>query len=456
VKFGDSITVGRGGGGRGKVMRNGLMLFVAGAMISTLGVAQEPPTGSRLGSRYTGSIKYSEEQADDAATKMASCLVTKREAGARAYVAAYSADESDRQGAELFREVSCLSFMNIGGSGMSDTIQFSFPREILRGKFAEALLKKQSDAIAVLPALALAKDYSRPWFAASGRNPVIDEMGVCVADTNPNGVAGILATTAYSKEEATAFGAVMPNLGTCLRVGAKLQANRQALRAALADALYQRLTRPGLEAQVSEAQAAARQVRGSFRKFAECVVSKNAHDAHVYVVEDLPEAQFERLRNKMRDEACWRTATGLQTPVDTTGLKLQGTIAEALMATQAEEGPLPLNSIAPLKQDTISEENRRKDSATVKAIEDMLALFWAGECVVRADQNGSQALLKSGLASPQESSALAALKPVFDGCSKHEFGYTVTPDELRAAVAVNYYRLAHAPRVGTASSGAKP
>jgi hypothetical protein len=422
---------------------------------SAMAAAQEPPTGSRLGSRYAGSVKYSEEQADDAATKMAACLVSKREAAARAYIDAYTPDGADRLSNTLFKEVSCLSFITIGNGGMSDTTSFSFPRDVLRGKLAEALLKNQSSAIAALAALPLAKDYSRAWFAATSRNPVIDEMGACVVDTNPKGVAAILATASYSKEEGAAFGGIMPNLGTCLRAGAKLQANRQALRASLADAMYQRLTRPAPAAQMAAAEAATRQVRTEFKKFTECVVAKNAGEARTYVIEDLSPQETTRLRNKMLDGACWRAATGSEPPITTTGLKLQGMLAEALMAADRDRAPLQdVANIAPLKHDPRSAADRQKaDPEAVKFSDAMVKLFSAGECVARANPNGSLALLKTDLASPQEIEALTALRPAFDACPKWDSSYAASPTELRAAIASAYYRLAHAPKLATAAAG---
>src|SRR4030095_14864923 len=130
------------GGGRGeRCMRNSFFGLIL-CMVAASTVLVEPPTVSRLGSRYVGGIKYSEEQADEAATDMASCLVTKRQAAARAYIDAYFPDESDKWRDDLCKEVSCMSFVGI--SGMSDTMQVTFPRDVLRGKFAEALLKGQS------------------------------------------------------------------------------------------------------------------------------------------------------------------------------------------------------------------------------------------------------------------------------------------------------------------------
>ena len=199
----------------------------------------EPPTGSRLGERTHEGIRYTEEQADEAATRLASCMASKRGSAAQSYVSASTPKELDGARRTLFKEIQCLSHANL--TEMSDTTVFSIETDMLRGKLAEALLKSERSTIDALPILPLGKDYSRTWFAATGRNAVIDEMAVCVADIDPRGIAGLIATRAFSKDEGTAFGAVVPALGTCLRVGAKLQANRPALRAALADALYQRM-----------------------------------------------------------------------------------------------------------------------------------------------------------------------------------------------------------------------
>lgn len=223
-------------------MMRKLGALALGAFILAGPVLAEPPTGSRLGERSFKGLQHTEEQADEASTKIASCMVAKRGAPARAYIDATTTEEADKAQQALFRQIQCISFVNV--SDMSDTSVIDVPRDIMRGKLAEALLKEQGKAVAALPVLPLAKEYSRPWFKATTRDPVIDEMAVCVVETNPQGVAKLLATRGYSKDEGTAFGAVVPTLGTCLRVGAKLQANRQALRAALADALYQRLMRP--------------------------------------------------------------------------------------------------------------------------------------------------------------------------------------------------------------------
>jgi hypothetical protein len=414
--------------------------------------AAEPPTGSRLGERTISGIKYTEDQADEVATKLARCMIAKRNAPARAYLDAFSSEDADKAQIALFREIECMWW--VGLSDMSDTTRASIPRDVLRGKLAEVSLTGERSKVERLPPLPLGKEYWRPWFAATGRDPMIDEMAACVADTNPRGITALIGTRSYSKEETATFAAIVPSLGTCLRVGGKLQANRHALRAALADALYQRLMRPSPAEQAAQADAAARKARLIFWNFAQCVAKKKADDARSYILDDLNNRQTTAFRTKMLDDACWRIASGERSPIVTTGLRLQGTLAEALMVAESELVPLKdIEAIAPLKHDPVSQEAARKaEPETLKFLQDMAQLFEAGECVVRKDGAGSYALLKSGPASPEEVAALAALKPAFQGCVQQDLRWTSTTADLRATVAVNYYRLAHAART-VASTG---
>jgi hypothetical protein len=223
-------------------MRDKFIMLMAAVMIAGPALA-EPPTGSRLGEGKISGLQQKEEEAADMAFKMARCMVQKRSGMVRNYLRATSVDEAEAASSVLMAKgISCLSFVQT--SMMSDTAIVSFPTDVLRGMLSEAALKDEAREVTALPALPLAKEYARPWFAVSSRDAVIDEMAACVADTNPGGVAALLATRAYTNEERTVFGALGPSLGPCLRVGAKLQANRQALRASLADALYQRLHAP--------------------------------------------------------------------------------------------------------------------------------------------------------------------------------------------------------------------
>ena len=122
-----------------------------------------------------------------------------------------------------------------------------YPPDIMRGMLAEAALERSRAEVDALPALPLQKVYQRDWFSVTGRHVTVDEMGACIADTNPAGAAALMRTQPFSTQEGAAFAALSDNLGKCLRMGTKLRAGRQALRAALAEALFQRLNRPQAE-----------------------------------------------------------------------------------------------------------------------------------------------------------------------------------------------------------------
>lgn len=119
--------------------------------------------------------------------------------------------------------------------------------EMLRGRLAEEALRADESRVAALQALPLQqKRYIRPWFAATGRHPAVDEMAACMADTDPAGIAALIQTSPGTSDENSAISALSPALTKCLSAGTRLDASREALRAALADALYQRLNNPSL------------------------------------------------------------------------------------------------------------------------------------------------------------------------------------------------------------------
>jgi len=116
----------------------------------------------------------------------------------------------------------------------------------LRGYLAEKALLADPRA-AALPALPLQqKQYTRPWFAATGRHAAVDEMAACMADTDPAAILGLIRTTPGSWDENSWMGSMPASLTKCLSAGVRLDASREALRAALADALYQRVHNPAL------------------------------------------------------------------------------------------------------------------------------------------------------------------------------------------------------------------
>ena len=138
-------------------------------------------------------------------------------------------------------------FTRVFPSGQFRPEDVAFSQDLLRGRLAEqALLARSAETAALQPLPLQQKRYLRSWFVATGRNVAVDEMGACMADTDPAGIVALIKTDPASAEESAAIGALSPSLTKCLSAGTRLDASRQALRAALADALYQRLNNPAL------------------------------------------------------------------------------------------------------------------------------------------------------------------------------------------------------------------
>jgi len=199
----------------------------------------DPPTGTRLGDwRQSGPSLSARDQAIGA-RDMARCLYKLQTPMARALLLARDPGQESIVEKKLMGELTCMDAQF--GNDMVAERQIEFPQDILRGMLAEAALQHSRDAEKALPALPLQQVYQRDWFVVSGRNSSVDEMAACIADTNPSGISDLLAASPLSPEERAAFAGISPSLVTCLRAGTKLTASRQALRAALADALFQRL-----------------------------------------------------------------------------------------------------------------------------------------------------------------------------------------------------------------------
>lgn len=225
-------------------------LFETALMLVAAVLAQadpgELPTGSRLAHRpLLGPPLTAKDQAIGA-KRMATCLYNRKGGLARSVLLAATKEAADTAVAKLNGTVQC--FGDNFSNDMVEARQVTFPPDIMRGMLAEAALERSRAEVNALQPLPLQKMYERNWFAATGRHVTVDEMGACIADTNPVGAAALIRSEPVSKGEGAAFAALTDNLGKCLRVGTKLQASRPALRAALADALFQRLNRPQAEA----------------------------------------------------------------------------------------------------------------------------------------------------------------------------------------------------------------
>ena len=147
--------------------------------------------------------------------------------------------------AAFSREIECMSTGD--GREFESGGRLNAPRPLFRGLVAEELLKQRfSTAMAAAAPESLTRQYRSGWTASDGRDAAIDEMATCVAAIDPAGVRALLASEPASAGEATATGALSPSLGRCLAANAILRGNRQSIRAALAEAMFHRVTGPAV------------------------------------------------------------------------------------------------------------------------------------------------------------------------------------------------------------------
>ncbi len=209
---------------------------------------QPPPTGTRLGAgQERRAVATDEYEARRRALRLAECMYFKRGAAVRGYLSGLSEQEQARHQRNLSDSVEC-SRVNLGdGLRLTGAMIMTSP-DVMRGNYAEAVLAKitEDDKLQPVPAPTAGPppSYVRDWFAITSRHPTIDEMAVCVAEQNPEGIRRLIATRPETDEEKAGVQAIAPSLGPCLPQGATLKANRQSLRAALAEALYHRAIAP--------------------------------------------------------------------------------------------------------------------------------------------------------------------------------------------------------------------
>jgi hypothetical protein len=169
-------------------------------------------------------------------------MVNKRRQTAERMLASTDAETVKRAYKNLWAgDLTCYSGFEDNDSGFVEGRVIDAPFDVMRGMIAEELVKREAAQVAQLPLLQpLHQIYVRPWYPVTNRDPIVDEMATCVADVNPVGILALFQTDAYTDGEMAVVRNLSPDFGRCLRAGARLTANRQSLRAALAEALYQR------------------------------------------------------------------------------------------------------------------------------------------------------------------------------------------------------------------------
>ena len=221
-----------------------IWIFAGAVAAAAIGgsASAEPPIGSRLGERLEKKKVVDERDGVQAARQLAGCIVVKRGSAARDLLAARTEEEVEKLRSRVAGEYACMAV--IPRNALVEGVRISYPHDIMRGHLAEQLLQRNRPGSSQLQPLPIQKTYSRSWFAFTGRHISLDEMAACVADTSPAAVMALVGSEPFSGGEDAAFGSLMPAMGQCLVAGTKLDAKREPLRAALAEALYQRVTNP--------------------------------------------------------------------------------------------------------------------------------------------------------------------------------------------------------------------
>jgi len=176
----------------------------------------------------------------DKQLEMAACLFQKHPGNVDRLLNAKTAQDADHAFYNLINESGCYRQVFGGNPGDEDE-DVKMTMGTMRGLFAEQQLRKSAAAARALGSLPQQRIYVRPWFVGTARAQVVDEMGACIADTNPAGILALLEQPPESAGEDSALKALEPSVEACLPKDVQINATHRQVRAALADALYQRV-----------------------------------------------------------------------------------------------------------------------------------------------------------------------------------------------------------------------
>ena len=215
--------------------------------------------------------------------------------------------------------------------------------------------------------------------------------------------------------------------------------------------------------------AAPKETRQIIAEFARCAIKKHRTDAVQLVLD--PSTTYDNNVKRVADPDCltgtaWRQSNGsvMSLPPDI----MMYALADALVNDELPrfdpsliEGaaPLPrglLEAVFTPKPDKHYSAKELKDLETARATAASRESFRAfGECVVRSDPVRSHALLRTKATSAEEGSAIQSMMPSFGQCLEQGQEFQANRTMIRGAVALAYYRLAHAPRAAPAAGASK-
>ena len=207
------------------------------ALVAPVATA-EPPTGSRMGNRIKKVENASFRDPYVIAYRVARCAAALKRPEVRKVIDAPT-PAAREEARKRIRTVSNCNASYLFGNE-AEYLSYSIDENVNDGMYAEAVLMEDKVS-RNLPAMPIQSDYTRAWFAASGRRPVLNETAVCVANTAPAKVFALFDTKIASKEEMAATNALGGELGQCVPAGIEMHLDARGLRSALGEAMYHRV-----------------------------------------------------------------------------------------------------------------------------------------------------------------------------------------------------------------------
>ncbi len=213
-------------------------------------------------------------------------------------------------------------------------------------------------------------------------------------------------------------------------------------------------------------------VRPIQHRFGACVVKKRPELAARYVLEPYDKRSTKPLLHNLESDLsnCLGTASAATDMVKMSfpGAMLKYALADALVQSELSRAA-PLTNLALVArlghgsidpQDFLPPAGKTLKPAQLKQLEQdkikaqaSIYLSQYGECVLREDPASSHALLVAQPESAQETAAFGRLGPALAICLDRGHTLALNKMSLRGTLALNYYRLAKAPRVPAPNPG---
>ena len=182
--------------------------------------------------------------------------------------------------------------------------------------------------------------------------------------------------------------------------------------------------------------------RAALESLADCYLRADGKNIERVLLADPQTGEFQRWAGKYKTDiaACWtHVLKKHQVWLENEGEVVRYALAEGILRRRPEGVALTdLDRVAPLSQGL-----PKKPTTFDRAA---LYLSVLSECVLRANAETSRRLLSSKASSPEEGKAFSELTPAISGCVDQSQNVSLDRESFRGALALNYLRLARAPR----------